>query len=388
MCRSNYDLYDVLENPEWPASCRGNRRRRRQGPVHQPGQAVLPEARVKDGTKGKLVEYYLSVAEPDGGPAARPAGPSAALPRRHRRRGDLPETGPAEASRLSGDLHGDVSVRPHRRRAEGDPSVGDRLGRADGHRHAAPVAGAVPGHRASRRAAHRPGPAARHRVRGGRATIAVDVLKPLLDELGLVGYPKTSGGRGVHVFLRIATDWDFIAVRRAGIALAREVERRAPDAVTTSWWKEERGQADLHRLQPERTRPHLRVGVLGAQDADRHSVDTADAGPSWPTPTPTTTPWPPCRTWSPAGAIRGPASTTDAQSIEPLLEMVDADEERGPRRPAVSAELPEDAGRAAARAAQQEGRRELGRGRQPPGVTDCVRPRDAVRVLSMMPKAH
>jgi DNA primase len=62
------------------------------------------------------------------------------------------------------------------------------------------------------------------------------------DELGLAGYPKTSGGRGIHVFLRIATDWGFVEVRRAGIALAREVERRAPDAVTTSWWKEERGQ--------------------------------------------------------------------------------------------------------------------------------------------------
>ncbi|MGW0159997.1 non-homologous end-joining DNA ligase [Mycobacterium sp. NPDC003323] len=71
--------------------------------------------------------------------------------------------------------------------------------------------------------------------------IAVDVLKPVLDELGLTGYPKTSGGRGVHVFVRIRPDWDFIAVRRAGIALAREVERRAPDAVTTAWWKEERG---------------------------------------------------------------------------------------------------------------------------------------------------
>ena len=72
--------------------------------------------------------------------------------------------------------------------------------------------------------------------------IAVGVLKPVLDDLGLVGYPKTSGGRGVHVFVRIKPDWDFIAVRRAGIALAREVERRAPDGVTTSWWKEERGE--------------------------------------------------------------------------------------------------------------------------------------------------
>ena len=74
------------------------------------------------------------------------------------------------------------------------------------------------------------------------SAIAVDVLKPILDELGLTGYPKTSGGRGVHVFVRIKPDWDFVAVRRAGIALAREVERRAPDAVTTSWWKEERGE--------------------------------------------------------------------------------------------------------------------------------------------------
>jgi DNA ligase D len=72
--------------------------------------------------------------------------------------------------------------------------------------------------------------------------VAVDVLKPVLDELGLIGYPKTSGGRGVHIFLRIKPDWDFIAVRRAGIALAREVERRAPKLVTTSWWKEERGK--------------------------------------------------------------------------------------------------------------------------------------------------
>lgn len=73
-------------------------------------------------------------------------------------------------------------------------------------------------------------------------TVAVDVLRSVLDDLGLVGYPKTSGGRGIHVFLRIATDWDFVEVRRAGIALAREVERRAPDAVTTSWWKEERAR--------------------------------------------------------------------------------------------------------------------------------------------------
>lgn len=71
--------------------------------------------------------------------------------------------------------------------------------------------------------------------------VALDLLAPVLDELGLIGYPKTSGGRGVHVYVRIEPLWDFIDVRHAAIALAREVERRAPDRVTTAWWKEERG---------------------------------------------------------------------------------------------------------------------------------------------------
>ncbi|WP_432510284.1 DNA polymerase domain-containing protein [Kineococcus sp. SYSU DK001] len=73
-------------------------------------------------------------------------------------------------------------------------------------------------------------------------TVARDVLKPLLDELGLVGHVKTSGGRGVHVFVTIEPRWTFTEVRRAGIALAREVERRAEGLVTTAWWKEERGE--------------------------------------------------------------------------------------------------------------------------------------------------
>ena len=110
------------------------------------------------------------------------------------------------------------------------------------------------------------------------SAIAVDVLKPLLDELGMVGFPKTSGGRGVHVFLRIKPDWDFIAVRRAGIAIAREVEtagaRRRHDVVVEGGAR----QAALHRLQPERARPHLRVGVLGAQDPDCDGINALDVG--------------------------------------------------------------------------------------------------------------
>src|SRR6478736_7840023 len=72
--------------------------------------------------------------------------------------------------------------------------------------------------------------------------VALDLLAPVLDELGLIGYPKTSGGRGVHVYVRIEPLWDFIEVRRAAIAVAREIERRDPTRVTTAWWKEERGE--------------------------------------------------------------------------------------------------------------------------------------------------
>jgi DNA ligase D len=73
------------------------------------------------------------------------------------------------------------------------------------------------------------------------ATIAAE-LKDFLDGLGMRGFPKTSGGRGVHIYVRIEPKWDFIDIRHAAIAIGRELERRRPDAVTTKWWKEERGE--------------------------------------------------------------------------------------------------------------------------------------------------
>ena len=66
------------------------------------------------------------------------------------------------------------------------------------------------------------------------------VAKELLDELGITGYVKSSGNRGVHVFVRISPDWQFVDVRHAAIGFGRELERR-DDGVTTAWWKEERG---------------------------------------------------------------------------------------------------------------------------------------------------
>jgi bifunctional non-homologous end joining protein LigD len=69
---------------------------------------------------------------------------------------------------------------------------------------------------------------------------AAMVVRDVLEEHGLRGYPKTSGSKGMHVNVRIEPRWSFLEVRRAALALAREVERRAPDLATSKWWKEER----------------------------------------------------------------------------------------------------------------------------------------------------
>jgi DNA ligase D-like protein (predicted polymerase) len=67
-----------------------------------------------------------------------------------------------------------------------------------------------------------------------------NLVRGTLEDLGLVGWPKTSGSRGMHVYVRIERRWPFDEVRRAALAFAREVERRAPDLATSKWWKEER----------------------------------------------------------------------------------------------------------------------------------------------------
>ncbi|MGH3871262.1 MAG: non-homologous end-joining DNA ligase [Pseudonocardiaceae bacterium] len=88
------------------------------------------------------------------------------------------------------------------------------------------------------------------------AVAVAGVVRAVLAEAGMVGYPKTSGGRGIHVAVRIRPQWTFVQVRRAVIALAREVARRIPDRATVSWWKEERGQRvflDFNQAARDRT---------------------------------------------------------------------------------------------------------------------------------------
>jgi DNA ligase D-like protein (predicted polymerase) len=71
---------------------------------------------------------------------------------------------------------------------------------------------------------------------------AARVVHALLDEVGVTGYPKTTGNRGLHVYVRLEPRWDSYQVRWAAVAIARELERRHPDIVTAAWWKEERGE--------------------------------------------------------------------------------------------------------------------------------------------------
>ncbi|RBY86728.1 ATP-dependent DNA ligase [Blastococcus sp. TBT05-19] len=81
-------------------------------------------------------------------------------------------------------------------------------------------------------------------------------VRELLHEFGMEGWPKTSGGRGVHIYVPIQPRWTFTEVRRSVIAFGRELERRLPDRVTMSWWKEERGEKifiDYNQMARDRT---------------------------------------------------------------------------------------------------------------------------------------
>jgi DNA ligase D len=76
----------------------------------------------------------------------------------------------------------------------------------------------------------------------GDAVPVALAARELLDELGLVAYPKTSGGRGIHLYVRIEPRWSFTELRHGAIAFGRALERRLPGQVTTAWWKEQRGE--------------------------------------------------------------------------------------------------------------------------------------------------
>jgi DNA ligase D len=152
--------------------------------------------------------------------------------------------------------------------------------------------------------------------------------RQLLSDLGYVGFPKTSGGRGIHIYVRIEPRWTFTDVRHAAIAFGRELERRMPGQVTTKWWKEERGECvfvDYNQNARDRTiasaysvrpKPGAPVSApmdwdeLGERQPEELNVKTMPAR------------------FAQIGD-RHAAIDDKAHSLEPLLQMYERDESEG-----------------------------------------------------------
>ncbi len=101
------------------------------------------------------------------------------------------------------------------------------------------------------------------------------VVQQVLGELGAVGWPKTSGGAGLHVYVRVRPDHGFEAVRRAALAFAREVERRVPDDVTTTWWRRDRDPAAVFLDFNQNARDH----TIAAAYSERGTPDARVSTP-------------------------------------------------------------------------------------------------------------
>jgi DNA ligase D len=100
------------------------------------------------------------------------------------------------------------------------------------------------------------------------------IVHEVLDELGAVGWPKTSGGRGMHVYVRIEPSFGFTDVRRAALAFAREIERRAPDDVTTTWWRKDRDPAALFVDYNQNARDHTMAAAYSVRGFPDAAVST------------------------------------------------------------------------------------------------------------------
>ena len=99
-------------------------------------------------------------------------------------------------------------------------------------------------------------------------------VREMLDELGATGWPKTSGGNGLHIYVRIEPRWGFAEVRRAAHAFAREVERRAPDQVTTTWWRKDRDPTKLFVDYNQNARDHTIASAYSVRGVPEATVST------------------------------------------------------------------------------------------------------------------
>lgn len=99
-------------------------------------------------------------------------------------------------------------------------------------------------------------------------------VREILGELGITGWPKTSGGHGLHVYVRIEPRWGFQEVRRAALAFAREVERRMPDEVTTTWWRKDRDPSKLFVDYNQNARDHTIASAYSVRGVPEAVVST------------------------------------------------------------------------------------------------------------------
>src|SRR5919201_1713784 len=100
------------------------------------------------------------------------------------------------------------------------------------------------------------------------------VAQEVLDELGAVGWPKTSGGSGLHIYVRIEPRWGFEDVRRAALAFAREVERRCPDDATTPWWRKDRDPRKVFVDYNQNARDHTIASAYSVRGVPEATVST------------------------------------------------------------------------------------------------------------------
>jgi DNA ligase D len=160
------------------------------------------------------------------------------------------------------------------------------------------------------------------------------VAHEVLDELGVVGYPKTSGGRGLHLYIRIKPEWGFGDVRRAALAFAREVERRAPEDVTTTWWRKDRDPESLFIDYNQNARDHT---IASAYSVRGNAEATVSTPISWDEidavePNDFTIRTVPDR-FAKLGDLHA-AIDDVAHSLDPLLEWAERDERAGLEGPA------------------------------------------------------
>jgi DNA ligase D len=100
------------------------------------------------------------------------------------------------------------------------------------------------------------------------------IARQLLDELGATGWPKTSGGHGIHIYVRIEPEYGFADIRRAALAFAREIERRVPDLATTTWWRKDRDPTKVFVDYNQNARDHTIASAYSVRGVREGTVST------------------------------------------------------------------------------------------------------------------